>query len=219
MLLVFLGPPGAGKGTQATRLAAKYGVPQVSTGDMLREAVAAGTDVGLRAKSIMDAGQLVDDATLADLVRDRLGQPDATGGAILDGYPRNTAQAAALESLLADTPLEAVDRVLFLDVAEEILVDRLSKRRACPSCNANFHLVFKPPADGTNCDRCGTELVQREDDREAVVRDRLQVYAEITAPLVEHYERIGLLARIDGAGSIDDVWSRVDNVMSMAVSE
>ena len=219
MLLVFLGPPGAGKGTQATRLAAKYGVPQVSTGDMLREAVAAGTDVGLRAKSIMDAGQLVDDATLADLVRDRLDQPDTTAGAILDGYPRNAAQADALQALLGATPHGAVDRVLFLDVAEEILVDRLSNRRACPSCNANFHLIFKPAADGKHCDRCGGELVQREDDREDVVRDRLRIYSESTAPLVEYYDGLGLLVRIHGGGSIDDVWSRVDNAMSMAVAE
>lgn len=218
MLLVFLGPPGAGKGTQATRLAAKYGVPQVSTGDMLRDAVATGTEVGLRVKPIMDAGRLVDDATLADLVRDRLGQPDTAGGAILDGYPRNTAQAATLEALLADTAHRAVDRVLFLDVAEEILVDRLSKRRACPSCNANFHLVFKPPADGTHCDRCGTELIQREDDGEDVVRDRLRVYRDSTAPLVEYYERLGLLVRLDGDGTIDDVWGRVDRAMSEAVS-
>jgi len=218
MLLVFLGPPGAGKGTQATRLAAKYGVPQVSTGDMLRDAVAAGTDVGLRAKSIMDAGRLVDDVTLADLVHDRLGQPDTGGGAILDGYPRNTAQAATLDELLIDTPHQAVDRVLFLDVPEATLVDRLSKRRACPSCNANFHLVFNPPADGTHCDRCGTELVQREDDREEIVRDRLRVYRDNTAPLVEHYEQLGLLVRIDGDGTIDDVWGRVDRAMSEAVS-
>lgn len=217
MLLVFLGPPGAGKGTQATRLAAKYGLPQVSTGDMLRDAVAAGTDLGLRVKSTMDAGQLVDDVTLADLVRDRLGQPDTNGGAILDGYPRNRAQAATLELLLADTPHEAVGRVFFLDVPEAVLVDRLSKRRACPSCNANFHLVFNPPADGLRCDRCGTELVQREDDREDVVRDRLRVYRDSTAPLVESYEQLGLLVRIDGDGTIDDVWSRVDGAMSEAV--
>jgi adenylate kinase len=217
MLLVCLGPPGAGKGTQATRLAAKYGLPQVSTGDMLRDAVAAGTDLGLRVKSTMDAGQLVDDVTLADLVRDRLGQPDTNGGAILDGYPRNRAQAATLELLLADTPHEAVGRVFFLDVPEAVLVDRLSKRRACPSCNANFHLVFNPPADGPRCDRCGTELVQREDDREDVVRDRLRVYRDSTAPLVESYEQLGLLVWIDGDGTIDDVWSRVDGAMSEAV--
>lgn len=219
MVLVFLGPPGAGKGTQATRLAAKYGVPQVSTGDMLRDAVAAGTEVGLRVKSIMDAGHLVDDATLADLVRDRLAQPDTTAGAILDGYPRNTSQAATLEAVLADTPHGAVDRVVFLEVAEEILVARLSNRRACPNCNANFHLVFKPPADGKHCDRCGGELVQREDDREDVVRGRLRIYHESTAPLVDYYERLELLVRIDGAGSIDDVWGRVDDAVSMAVSQ
>jgi adenylate kinase len=217
MLLVFLGPPGAGKGTQATRLAAKYGVPQISTGDMLREAVAAGTDVGLRAQSIMDSGQLVDDVTLADLVRDRLRQPDTAGGAILDGYPRNPAQAETLDGLLADTPHRAVDRVLFLDVPEDALVDRLSRRRACPNCNANFHLAFNPPADGKNCDRCGTELVQREDDREAVVRDRLAVYRDVTEPLVDYYGARSLLVRIAGEGSIDDVWDRVDSAMAAAV--
>jgi len=217
MLLVFLGPPGAGKGTQATRLAAKYGVPQISTGDMLREAVAAGTEVGLRVKSIMDSGQLVDDATLADLVRDRLRQSDASGGAILDGYPRNPAQAATLEEILAETSHRAVDRVLFLDVPEDVLVDRLSKRRACPGCNANFHMTFKPPTDGKNCDRCGTELVQREDDHEGVVRDRLGVYRDVTEPLVEYYTSRALLVRIEGQGDIDDVWHRVDGAMAAAV--
>lgn len=210
MLIVFLGPPGAGKGTQAARLATKYGIPQVSTGDMLREAVTAGTEVGLRAKSIMDAGQLVDDATLADLVRDRLAQPDASGGAILDGYPRNTSQAATLDEILADSEHACVDCVLFLEVAEDVLVDRLSKRRACPSCNANYHLAFNPPSNGTHCDRCGTELIQREDDREEVVRDRLGVYRESTEPLVDFYTQRGSLVRIDGEGSIDDVWAGVD---------
>ncbi|NKB90093.1 MAG: adenylate kinase [Acidobacteria bacterium] len=210
MLLVFLGPPGAGKGTQAARLSTKYGIPQVSTGDMLREAVAAETEVGLRAKSIMDSGQLVDDDTLAELVRDRLAQADADGGAILDGYPRNTAQATTLDEILSDADSRRVDRVLFLEVAEDVLVDRLSKRRACPGCNANFHLRFNPPSDGVHCDRCGTELIQREDDREAVVRDRLGVYRDSTEPLVDFYSERGLLARIDGEGDIDEVWDRVD---------
>jgi len=217
MLVVFLGPPGAGKGTQATRLSAKYGVPQVSTGDMLREAVAAGTEVGRRAKSIMDAGQLVDDATLAELVRERLSQPDTSSGALLDGYPRNTAQAATLDALLLDTSHSRVERVLFLDVPEDILVDRLSKRRACPECNANFHLIFKPPADGTHCDRCGTTLVTRDDDREEVVRDRLAVYRESTAPLVDYYTQRGQLLRIDGSGTIDAVWATIDGAMAEAV--
>jgi adenylate kinase len=217
MLVVFLGPPGAGKGTQAARLSAKYGVPQVSTGDMLREAVAAGTEVGLRAKSTMDAGQLVDDTTLADIVRERLGRPDAAAGAILDGYPRNPAQAETLDALLMATPHQRVDRVLFLDVPEDILVDRLSKRRACPGCNANFHLAFNPPADGETCDRCGTRLVLRDDDREDVVRDRLRVYRASTAPLVDYYDQRQQLVRIEGNGSIDSVWTMVDAAMAEAV--
>jgi adenylate kinase len=217
MLVVFLGPPGAGKGTQATRLAAKYGAPQVSTGDMLREAVAAGSELGQRVAAIMDAGQLVDDATLADLVRDRLAKPDVSGGAVLDGYPRNVEQAATLSALLVDTPHEHVDCVLFLDVAEDVLVERLSNRRACPNCGANFHLVFKAPADGVHCDRCGTELIQREDDSEDVVRQRLQVYHDVTEPLVAHYDAEGLLVSVDGAGSIEDVWNRVDAAISRAV--
>lgn len=216
MLVVFLGPPGAGKGTQASRLSAKYALPKVSTGDMLREAVKAGNDLGRRVRQIMDAGELVDDDTMAEVVRVRLAQPDATSGAILDGYPRTLAQAETLDTILAG-PDAGVDLVLFLDVPEAVLVERLSRRRACPECGANYHLTFSPPERDGRCDRCGAELVQREDDRENVVRERLQIYADQTEPLVGYYRQRDLLKRIDGTGSIDDVWSRVDGAMSATV--
>ena len=217
MLVVFLGPPGAGKGTQASRLAAKYGVPQISTGDMLRESAASGTEFGRQVKAIMDSGELVDDATMERVVEERLAQPDAASGAVLDGYPRTQVQAETLDELLRRGPHGGVDLVLFLDAAEEILVERLSRRRACPGCNANYHLTFKPPAVESICDRCGESLIQRDDDREEVVRERLQVYRALTEPLVVHYETLGQLVRVDGAAGIDEVFERVDAAMSEAV--
>ncbi len=217
MLVVFLGPPGAGKGTQAARLSAKYGLPQISTGDMLREAVATGSELGQRVQAIMDAGDLVDDETMGRVVRERLGQPDAESGALMDGYPRNRVQAEFLDSLLAAGGRGEVDVVLYLDVAEELLVDRLSKRRACPDCNANYHLDFRAPATDGVCDRCGGQLIQREDDREEVVLERLAVYRSVTEPLVVYYRCRGLLSEIDGAGTIDEVFACVDGAMAEAV--
>ncbi len=218
MLVVFLGPPGAGKGTQAARLAAKYGIPQVSTGDMLREAVAAGDELGSKMKAIMDSGGLVDDDTMREVVQERLRKPDTAAGAILDGFPRTTVQAVALDELLARTSHEGVDLVLYLDVPESVLVERLSRRRACPECGANYHMTFNPPAQGSRCDRCSTELVQRDDDREHVVRERLAVYREKTRPLVDRYRAKGQLVRIDGDAGIDEVFERSDAALSELVS-
>lgn len=215
MLIVFLGPPGAGKGTQASRLSAKYGLVKISTGDMLRVAVAEGSELGQRVKSIMDSGELVDDTTMAEVVRVRLAQPDARAGAILDGYPRTLPQAETLDGILADEG--GVGTVLFLDVPERVLVERLSRRRACPECGANYHLTFNPPAVADRCDRCDASLIQREDDREEVVRERLTVYRRQTAPLVDYYDGRDLLCKIDGTGSIDEVWGRIDGAMSEAV--
>jgi len=217
MLIVFLGPPGAGKGTQASRVSAKYGMPKISTGDMLREAVAAGSDLGQRVASIMDAGVLVDDATMAQVVRERLLKEDVTTGAILDGYPRTRVQAEGFDALLAGTRHGSVDLVVFLDVPEDRLVERLSNRRACPSCGANFQLDLNPPAKAGVCDRCGAGLVQREDDSEQVVRDRLEVYRRQTEPLVAYYRDHGVLERFDGADSIGDVFVAIDEVISRAV--
>ncbi len=218
MLVVFLGPPGAGKGTQAARLAAKYGLPQVSTGDLLREAVAAGSELGRRVKAIMEAGGLVDDDTMGEVVRERLARADAAGGAIMDGYPRTCAQAKFLDRLLRTTPQGGVDLVLFLDVPEQMLIDRLSRRRACPECGANYHLDFRPPLAAGRCDRCGAELIQRDDDREQVVRQRLAVYRESTEPLVAYYRDRGVLREIDGTGTIDEVFARVDAAMAASVA-
>ncbi len=221
MLVVFLGPPGAGKGTQAARLAAKYGIPQISTGDMLREAVSAGDELGGKMKAIMDSGGLVDDDTMCEVVQERLKKlkkPDTAAGAILDGFPRTTVQAAALDELLGQTSHESVDLVLYLDVPEDVLVERLSRRRACPECGANYHMTFNPPAQDSRCDRCRTELVQRDDDREQVVRERLAVYREKTQPLVDRYRAKGQLVRIDGDAGIDEVFERSDAALSELVS-
>jgi adenylate kinase len=204
MRLVLLGPPGAGKGTQARRLAARWSVPQVSTGDMLREAVARGTRLGLEARRYMDAGELVPDAVMIGLVRERLAQPDGRKGFVLDGFPRTAAQAEALDQLLEaeGTPL---DRVVLVQLADEDLVTRLSGRRVCRSCGRNYHVTFSPPQVAGRCDACGGELSQRTDDEEATVRRRLAVYARDTRPLVDYYRRRGLLTTISGAGTMDAV--------------
>ena len=204
MRVVLLGPPGAGKGTQARRLAARWSVPQVATGDMLREAVARGTKLGLEARRFMDAGELVPDSVIIGLVRERLAQPDGRKGFVLDGFPRTAAQAEALDHLLEaeGTPL---DRVVLFQVADEEPVARLSGRRVCRSCGRNYHLTLSPPRTRGVCDHCGGELYQRTDDEEATVRRRLAVYARDTRPLVDYYRRRGLLTTISGTGSVDAI--------------
>jgi len=202
--LVFLGPPGAGKGTQARQLSREWQVPQVATGDMLREAVAAGTPLGLRAKRIMDEGALVPDDVIVGLIGERLRQPDAAGGFILDGFPRTLGQAEALDRLLKDLG-QTLDGVLYFRVPELELVRRLSGRRICRQCQTAYHVVSAPPARPGVCDRCGGDLYQRDDDSETTVRTRLQVYERQTVPLLEYYGDRGLLATIDGEGSIDAI--------------
>jgi adenylate kinase len=209
MRLVLLGPPGAGKGTQAARIAAKYGIPHLSTGDMLREAVAADTEVGRRAKAIMDAGRLVPDDVMNQLVAERLAQPDAARGFVLDGFPRTVAQAEALDDLLRRRDRE-LDAVLELAVDDDALVERISGRFACAQCGAGYHDRFRrPKADGV-CDVCGSrEFVRREDDKPDTVRARLKAYHAQTAPLLPYYRDKGLLAAVDGMAEIDDVSSQV----------
>lgn len=204
MRLIFLGPPGAGKGTQARTLAAAEGVVQIATGDMLREAVAGGTRLGLEAKSYMDRGALVPDEVVIGLVAERLDRDDARKGFVLDGFPRTVAQAEALERLLKDRNL-AVDRVIFFDVSEPELVRRLTGRRVCRQCGTNYHLTFSPPKRAGQCDRCGGELYQREDDAEATVRRRLEVYRAQTSPLLDYYRDRGLLTRIAGEGAPEEI--------------
>lgn len=202
MRVIFLGPPGAGKGTQARQLAGEWGVPQIATGDMLRDAVAGGTPMGLTVKRIMDEGALVPDDVIVRLIAERLRQPDAIDGFILDGFPRTFAQAEALDRLLKDLG-QKLDAVLYFRVAEPELVRRLSGRRICRRCQSAFHVVSAPPRRADVCDRCGGELYQRDDDREATVRNRLGVYERQTAPLLDYYGQRGLLTTINGEGSID----------------
>jgi adenylate kinase len=199
--LIFLGPPGAGKGTQARELAREWGVPQIATGEMLREAVAAGTPLGREAKRLMATGALVPDDVMIGLIAERLRQPDAAGGFILDGFPRTIAQAEALDRLLKNLG-QTLDAVLYFEVAEPELVRRLTGRRLCRQCQTAFHLVSAPPRREGLCDRCGGDLYQREDDSEATVRNRLQVYASQTSPLLDYYRQRGQLAPISGEGAI-----------------
>jgi adenylate kinase len=206
---VLLGPPGAGKGTQAERIAARYGIPHLSTGDMLREAVAADTEVGRRAKAIMEAGQLVPDEVMNRLVAERLAQPDAARGFVLDGFPRTLAQAQALDDLLEQRD-QRLDAVLELAVDDDALVDRISGRFACARCGAGYHDRFKQPKVEGVCDVCGgREFVRREDDKPETVRARLKAYHEQTAPLLPYYRNKGLLIAVDGMAEIDDVTAQI----------
>lgn len=211
MRVILLGPPGAGKGTQARGLGERWGVPVIATGDMLREAVAAGTPLGQTAQRHMEAGELVPDDVIIGLAGERLGQADARKGFVLDGFPRTPGQAQALARLLEVEGLR-LDRVVLFDIGEEELVRRLSGRRVCRGCGRTYHVVFAPPAVAGRCDACQGELYQRPDDGEGTVRRRLQVYARDTAPLVQHYRAQGLLETIDGAGAVDEVFARLVRV-------
>lgn len=212
MRLILLGPPGAGKGTQAKMLTEKYGVPQISTGDILRAAVAAGTPLGREAKAYMDRGALVPDAVVIGIVRDRLTEADCQIGYLLDGFPRTVAQAEALTRMLKDlgAPLPVV---VSLDVAEDELIRRLAGRRTCQACGEPFHVEFHPPRVGGICDKCNGNLVQREDDQEETIRRRLQVYREQTEPLIGYYQSQGLLKTIKGLGETGEVFVRISRVL------
>jgi adenylate kinase len=208
MRIILLGPPGAGKGTQAKLLVERLGVPQISTGDMLRAAVKAGTPLGREAKAYMDRGALVPDGVIIGLVRERLQSTDCIRGYILDGFPRTVAQAEALEKALLDLRL-SLDHVLFLEVPPEDLVVRIAGRRTCRACGAMFHVRFSPAKRDGVCDACGGETYQRDDDREDTVRHRLEVYAQQTEPLVRFFEGRGLLRRIAGTGEIPEIFARM----------
>ncbi len=201
--IVLLGPPGAGKGTQAKRLSQELGIAHLSTGEMLRSAAAQGTELGRRADGFMSQGQLVPDDLVLGILRDRLRLPDTGRGFVLDGYPRNVAQA---ESLTEITP---IDHVLYFEIPESVLVERLSQRRNCPTCGTVYNLVTQPPRVADRCDRDGTPLVQRSDDSEEAVRTRLGVYREVTLPLLDLYRRQGRLRTVPASGTVDEVAARV----------
>ena len=215
--VIFLGPPGAGKGTQASRLAREWGMPQVATGDMLREAAQNGTRLGLEAKQYMTRGALVPDEVVIALVDERLAQPDAAGGWILDGFPRTVAQAEALGQLLRRRGQE-LDRVIFIQVPKDELLRRLTGRRICRQCGAVFHQVFNPPAVAGRCDKCGGELSQREDDAEMAVAHRLEVYQNQTAPLLDYYRSRNMLTEVRGEGAVDQVATAIRQGLCQAVA-
>lgn len=205
MNIIFLGPPGAGKGTQAQRVCSALNIPQISTGDILRRAMKEQTPTGVKAKAFIDAGKLVPDDVIIDIVKDRLAQPDCAGGYILDGFPRTVPQAEALEGIAA------IDAVIELDVADEKLIERLSGRRVCLKCGATYH-VSRLNGE-TECAACGDTLIQRDDDKAETVLNRLTVYHNQTAPLVDFYQKRGLLKVIDGAQDMDTIFASIMDIV------
>ena len=206
MFVILIGPPGAGKGTQAKKLVERYGIPQLSTGDMLRAARKSGTELGNRVAAVMDAGDLVSDEIVVELIEEQLG--DDVTGAILDGFPRTTAQAEALTEML-ERKHRRIDHVLSIEVADAEVMRRNSGRRTCPTCGRSYHIEFQPPAAEGVCDADGAELVQRPDDMPDKITQRLQAYHRDTAPVREYYEPRGLIRSIDGIGSVDEVFQRL----------
>jgi adenylate kinase len=204
MKLILLGAPGAGKGTQAEIISKKLEIPTISTGNILRAAVKDGTPVGLKAKALIEAGALVPDDIIIGIVAERLAQDDCKNGYILDGYPRNLAQAEGLEAITG--PL---DKVVCIEVEDGIIVDRMTGRRSCPKCNAMFHTKYNPPKVEGVCDVCGEKLIQRKDDNEETVVNRLKIYHDTTAPLIDFYGKKGILATVNGVGDIDEIFAEV----------
>ncbi|WP_409303785.1 adenylate kinase [Peribacillus sp. SCS-155] len=212
MNLVLMGLPGAGKGTQAERIVEKYDIPHISTGDMFRAAIKDGTELGLKAKSFMDKGELVPDEVTIGIVRERLSKEDCKKGFLLDGFPRTVAQAEALENILEDLDRK-INYVINISVDKDILMERLTGRRICKNCGATYHLVFNPPAEEGKCDRCGGELYQRADDNEETVQNRLEVNLKQTQPLLDFYEEKGYVRNIDGQQEINKVFADVDQLL------
>lgn len=212
MRLVFLGAPGVGKGTQADRVTAQFRWPKISTGDLLREAVRKQTPLGIEAKKSMDAGKLVPDSVVIGMVREKLSEPLCQNGFILDGFPRTVPQAEELNRMLADRGV-TLDRVINFRVTREDIVKRLSGRRSCPKCQSVFHVDFAAPKISGQCDRCGTALVQRSDDKPETIEARLRVYDEQTSPLMAYYEGKNKLSNLDGAGEMAQVYDRLAKVL------
>ncbi|MCL2103202.1 MAG: adenylate kinase [Syntrophorhabdaceae bacterium] len=207
--IILLGLPGAGKGTQAKKLVEQFSFSHISTGDMLRSAIKNGTELGLRAKSVMDAGELVPDDVVVGIVKERLNDPDCAKGFILDGFPRTIPQAVALDAVAG----EMIQFVLLLDVDQEEVKERLGGRRTCGSCGAMYHVKFAPPNVAGKCDKCGLDIIQRDDDKEETIQKRLDNYNELTEPLLEYYGASGKVRRVMAAGNIDEIYRNIVEIL------
>jgi adenylate kinase len=215
MRIVLLGGPGSGKGTQAKKLVDKLGIPQISTGDIFRAALKEGTPMGLKAKTYMDKGELVPDDVVIGVVEERLAKPDLDKGYMLDGFPRTLAQAEALDKIIVSQG-KSINHAILVDVPDEELVARLAGRRTCRNsdCGKMYHVMFNPPKRDGICDACGSELYQRDDDSEATIRERLTVYNNQTAPLIDYYDKKQLLRRVAGVGPIDEIFASIQKVLN-----
>jgi len=213
--LVLLGAPGAGKGTQAKKLIEMVGIPQISTGDLLRAAVSEGTELGLEAKSYMDKGELVPDSVVLGMMKERLQDDDCKNGFILDGFPRNTAQAEALDTMLKELGMP-LDSALSVEVPLEDLMKRLTGRRTCKECGQMYNIHFSAPATDDKCDKCSGDLYQRDDDQEATIQKRLEVYTQQTAPLIDYYSGKGILKTVSGTGNIDEIFANVTATLGIS---
>jgi len=212
MRLVFMGAPGSGKGTQAKKLMDRYAIPQISTGDLLRAEKAAGTELGKKVKAVMEAGRLVSDEIVVNIIRGRLKNPDTKNGFILDGFPRSIAQAEALDKVLAEEK-QPLDKGVLLDVDFDKLLKRLTGRRTCKTCGHLYNIYYSPPKKAGVCDIDGGELLQRADDNETTIRERLKVYQDQTAPLIDYYKKQGKFTSVDGEGSVDEIFKRIQSVL------
>jgi adenylate kinase len=210
MKIIFLGAPGAGKGTQAEIIASRLGIPTVSTGAIIREALKSGTEMGLKAKKFIEAGELVPDEVVIGIIKERLAKSDCQNGFILDGFPRTVPQAEALESMGI-----SLDRVVSIEVPDEVIVERMSGRRVCAKCGATYHVLYNPSSDGVNCDKCKEELTIRRDDAPEVVLSRLEVYHETTEPLKDFYSQKGNLKLVDGVGSVEEISCRTAEALGI----
>ena len=213
MRVILLGAPGVGKGTQAQRLAVEEGIPQISTGEILRQAIKQGTPLGAQAKSYIEAGKLVPDDVVISIIRERLSDSDGSTGFILDGFPRTVAQAEALDRMLQERPNQGIDHVVNFELPNDVIIDRLSGRRSCPDCQAVYHIEHAPPRQEARCDKCGATLVQRADDAPETIAARLKVYDQQTSPLVEYYHKRGQLRRLNAMASIDTVYRNLRSLV------
>ena len=212
MKIVFLGPPGGGKGTQAKSISNRYSIPHISTGDIFRKNISENTPLGIEAKSYMDNGQLVPDEVTINMVKDRLQQDDCKNGYLLDGFPRTVHQAEALDNFLTERE-ESIDTALLIEVPKEFILERMTGRRVCPSCGASYHIKFNPPTNDGKCDLCGSDVIQRKDDTEETVKERLDVYENQTQPLIDFYKNKKQLSVVDGTQAINEVFESICKIL------